>query len=123
VASALSDLARLARDQGDLEEARAHCRQVLALGSIGRRTMVRLLEELAGLAAASGEPERTLVLFAAAAGLRHRLGRSAPVAERPWMRRIVEDQRALLGGAASAAWSQGWLMSAEQAIRYASDGV
>jgi tetratricopeptide (TPR) repeat protein len=123
VATALADLARLAREDGDLSQARACCREVLALGSIGGRALVRVLEELAALAAAAGAAERALVLFAATAGLRNRLGRPAPVAKRRGTWRVIEDQRARLGHAASEAWSRGWHMSAEQVLRYAGEGA
>ena len=83
--------------------------------------MVRVVEELAALAAATGEAERALVLFAAAAGLRNRLGLPAPASKRRSMWRMIEDQRARLGRAAPAAWSRGWHMSAEQVMGYASE--
>jgi tetratricopeptide (TPR) repeat protein len=122
VATALADLARLAREDGDLDRARARCREALAMGSIGRRALVRVLEELAALAAAGNAAERALVLFAAAAGLRNQLGQPAPVAKSQWMWRVIEDQRARLGHAAPGAWSRGWHMSAEQVMGYASEG-
>ena len=120
VATALADLARLARDAGDLDRARGYCREVLAIGSIGRRALMRVVEELAALAAKTGEAERAIVLFAAAAGLRNRLGRPAPVSHSRWMWRMIEDQRTRLGRAATAAWTRGWHMSAEQVMGYAS---
>jgi predicted ATPase/serine/threonine protein kinase len=123
VATALADLARLAREDGDLLRARARCKEVLATGSIGRRAMVRVLEELAALAAASGEPQRALVLFAAVAGLRGRLGMPAPVTKRRSTWRLIEDQRARLGHTAPAAWSRGWHMSDEEVMGYASEGA
>jgi len=92
---------------------------VLAIGSIGRRALMRVVEELAALAATAGEAERAIVLFAAAAGLRNRLGRPAPVSHGRWMWRMIEDQRARLGRAAPAAWTRGWHMSAEQVMGYA----
>ena len=85
--------------------------------------MVRVLEELAALAASSGEAERALVLFAAAGGLRNRLGMPAPVTKRRWMWQVIEDQRTLLGNGAPAAWSRGWHMSDEQVMGYASEGA
>jgi tetratricopeptide (TPR) repeat protein len=123
VATALADLARLAREDGDLGQARAFCRDVLAIGSIGRRAMVRVLEELAARAAVSQEAERALVLFAAAAGLRNRLGMPAPEAKRRWTWQVIEDQRARLGLGSPGAWSRGWHMSAEQVMGYASEGA
>jgi tetratricopeptide (TPR) repeat protein len=123
VATGLADLARLAREDGDLTQARACCQQVLAIGSIGRRAMVRVLEELAALAAASGDAERALVLFAAAAGLRYRLGMPAPPSKRGSMWRMIDDQRARLGREAPGTWSRGWHMSAEQVMSYAGEGA
>ena len=123
VATALADLARLAREDGDLSQARACCQEVLAIGSIGRRALVRVLEEMAALAAASSEAQRALVLFAAAAGQRYRLGMPAPPSKRRSMWRMIEEQRALLGRAAPGAWSRGWHMSAEQAMGYAGEGA
>jgi hypothetical protein len=93
------------------------------MGSMGRRAVVRVLEELGALAAAAGEAERSLVLFAAAAGLRNRLGMPAPATRRRWMWQVIEDQRTLLGRAAPAAWSRGWHMSAEQVMGYAGEGA
>ena len=55
VATALADLARLAREDGDLRRRARCCKEVLAIGSIGRRAMVRVVEELAALAAATGD--------------------------------------------------------------------
>jgi tetratricopeptide (TPR) repeat protein len=121
VATALMDLARLAREGGDLARARACCREVLAIGSIGRRALVRVLEEVASLAAASGAAERSLVLFGAAAALRTGLGVPAPVGWRRFLWRTLEDQRAKLGNAAPAAWSRGWHMSAEEMLGYAGE--
>ncbi|HET9316855.1 MAG TPA: tetratricopeptide repeat protein [Vicinamibacteria bacterium] len=123
VATSLADLARLAREDGDLPKARARCAEALAMGSVGQRAMVRVLEERAALAAVSDESERALVLFGAAAGLRSRLGMPAPETRRRATWRLIEDQRARLGRAASAAWSRGWHMSPEQVMGYASEGA
>ena len=123
VATALADLSRLTREDGDLGRARACCKEALVLGSIGRRAMVRVVEELAALSAVTGDAQRALVLFAAGAGLRNRLGLPAPASKRRSMWRMIEDQRALVGRAASAAWSRGWHMSAEQVMGYASEGT
>jgi predicted ATPase len=123
VATALADLARLAREEGDLLQARACCREALSIGSTGRRAVVRVLEELAALGAASGEAERALVLFGAAAALRNRLGMPAPVTKRRWMWQVIEDQRTKLGNAAPGAWSRGWQMTAEQVLGYAAEGA
>jgi predicted ATPase len=122
-ATALADLARLAREDGDLGAARARCREVLAMGAIGQRAMVRLLEELAALAAAARESERALVLFGAAAGLRSRLGMAAAASKRRATWVIVEEQRARLGRTAAAAFCRGWQMRAEDVLAYARDGA
>jgi predicted ATPase len=123
VATALADLARLAREDGDLLQARTCCREALRTGSIGRRAVVRVLEELAALGAASAEPERALVLFGAAAALRNRLSMPAAVTKRRWMWQVIEDQRTKLGNAAPGAWSRGWQMTAEQVMGYAAEGA
>jgi hypothetical protein len=123
IATALADLARLAREDGDLLQARTCCREALGMGSTGRRAVVRVLEELAALAAASGEAERALVLFGAAAALRNRLGMPAPVTKRRWMWQVIEDQRTKLGNTASGAWSRGWQMSGEDVMLYAGEGA
>ena len=119
IATGLVDLARLAREDGDLDRARGWCREALATGSIGQRAVVRVVEELAALAAASGDAPRALVLFAAASGLRNRLSMPAPPSKRSSMWRMVQDQRALLGPSAPDAWKRGWQMSAEQVLSYA----
>jgi predicted ATPase/serine/threonine protein kinase len=123
VATSLADLGRLAREDGDLPRARERCAEAIAMGSIGQRAMVRVLEERAALAASSEDSERSLVLFAAAAGLRSRLGMPAPESKRRALWRLIEDQRARLGRAASAAWSRGWHMSAAQVMGYAGEGT
>jgi hypothetical protein len=63
------------------------------------------------------------VLFGATAGLRNRLGMPAPAAKRQTMWRTIEDQRTAVGGAAGAAWTRGWHMSAEQVMGYAGEGA
>ena len=116
-ATALADLARLARREGDLEAARRHCQEALALGAPGSdRAAVRLLEEVAALAAGDRQPHRALLLFASAAALRARLGLPVPASERQGSERLVEEQRNALGGQASRAWSEGWRLSAAEAL-------
>jgi tetratricopeptide (TPR) repeat protein len=120
IATVLVDLARLARLTGDLDEARRRSREVSALEPIGSdRAAVRLLEELAALAASDAEPRRALVLTAAAAALRGRLGWPMSALERPSSERLIGEQRAALGDEALRAWGQGYSMSAEEALRYA----
>jgi len=123
IATALADLARLAREDGDLLQARACCREALGIGPTGRRAVVRVLEELAALAATGRDSERALVLFGAAAALRNRLGMPAPVTKRRWMWEVIEDQRTRLGNGASGAWSRGWQMNDEEVMGYAREGA
>ena len=119
-ATALTDLARLARREGDLEAARLRCQEALALGEIGSdRAAVRLLEEVAALAAGDHEAHRALVLLAAAAALRARLGLPLPASERHGSEQLVEEQKNALGGQASGAWSEGWRLSAAEALELA----
>jgi len=120
VATVLTDLARLARRACDLATARRHCGEVLALGDFGsERAAARLLEELGALAAADGQPRRALVLFAAAAALRVRLGWPVPASERAGGERLIAEQKQALGNAAAAAWSEGWRMDAAEALGFA----
>jgi tetratricopeptide (TPR) repeat protein len=120
VATTLTDLARLARREGDLATARRRCQEALALGEIGSdRAAARLLEELATLAAGDQKPERALVLFAAAAALRTQLGWPLPASERRGSEQLIDQQKNALGTAASRAWSEGWRMSAAEALRLA----
>jgi hypothetical protein len=123
VATSLADLARIAREDGDPDRAHACCREALTSGPIGQRAVVRVVEELAALAAASGDAQRALVLFAAASALRNRLGMPVPPTRRRTMWRMVEDQRAILGQEATAAWKRGWHMSADQVMDYAAPGA
>jgi predicted ATPase/serine/threonine protein kinase len=120
VATALVDLARLARLSGDLDEAGRRAREVLALEPLGSdRAAVRLLEELAAMAASDRDPRRAMVLTAAAAALRGRLGWPLTTLERPTSERLIGEQRAALGDEALRVWSEGYGMTAEDALRYA----
>ena len=116
-ATALADLAGLARREGDLEAARRRCQEALALGALGSdRAATRLLEEVAALAAGDRQPHRALALFAAVAALRVRLGLTVPAAARRGSEQLIEEQRNALGDQASRAWSEGWRMSATEAL-------
>jgi predicted ATPase len=119
-ATALADLARQARREGDLEAARRCCQEALALGALGSdRAVARLLEEVAALAAFDLEPRRALVLFAAAAALRGRLGLPMPASERQGGERLIEQQKNALADQAPRAWSEGWRLSAAEALQLA----
>ena len=119
-ATALADLARLERREGDLEAARRRCHEALALGALGSdRAATRLLEEVAALTAGDGQPYRALVLLAAVAALRERLGSPVPAAARQGSEQLIEQQRYALGDQASRAWSEGSRMSAAEALHLA----
>ena len=119
-ATALADLARQARREGDLEAARRCCQDALALGALGSdRAAARLLEEVAAVAASDLESRRALVLFAAAAALRGRLGLPMPASERPGGERLIEQQKNALADQAPRAWSDGWRLSAVDALQLA----
>jgi tetratricopeptide (TPR) repeat protein len=119
-ATALTDLARLARREGDLEAARRRSQEALALGALGSdRAAARLLEEVAALAAGDRLPHRALVLFAAAAALRVRLGWPVPASERQGSEQLIDEQKNALADQASRAWSEGWRLNAAEALRLA----
>jgi non-specific serine/threonine protein kinase len=119
-ATALADLARLARREGDFETARRRCQEALALGALGSdRAAARLLEEVAALAAGDRQPHRALVLFAAAAALRVRLGLPVPASEQQGGERLIEAQKNALGDQAARAWGEGWRLSAAEALHLA----
>ena len=119
-ATALADLARLARREGDLDAARRCTEQALALGEIGSdRAAARLLEEVAALAAGDRQPQRALVLFAATAALRARLGLPVPASEPQGSEQLIEEQKDALGNQASRAWSEGWRLGAAEALQLA----
>ena len=121
MATALTDLARLARREGDLETARRHCAEVLALGEL--RLGARRGPPARGARRRSprsiAQPRRALALFAAAAALRIRLGWPVPASERAGNQRLIEEQKQALGSGAAQAWSEGWRMDTSEALRFA----
>ena len=54
--------------------------------------------------------------------LRAELGWPVPASERPRSERLIQDLRAALGNDAVTAWSHGWRMTAEDAMRFARSG-
>ncbi len=118
-ASTLTDLARLAREDGDLATARDYCRQALASSSPSPLLHVPILEELAKQAAAADQARQALVLFSAVRALRAGLRWSVVAMDQVRTDRLIERQRALLGGAAIEAWGRGQRMSVEDAVRFA----
>ena len=120
VLAALISLGDLAVTHGHHGEALARYRECLAhLQHLqdGARS-VHALEGLAGLAAATDEPQRALRLAGAAAALRQRLGIGA--AWPPKMERRLKPARLALAAAEqAAAWAEGATMTLEQAVAYA----
>jgi hypothetical protein len=112
----------VARAQGDYEGARALYRESLGiLRPAGeQRGIARVLEGLAGLAAAEDQAERAARLFGAAEALRAAIGAPLPPGDRVRCHRGLALTRAALGEEAfAAAWAAGRAMSLNQATAYA----
>jgi predicted ATPase/DNA-binding SARP family transcriptional activator len=122
VAFQLGDLGNVARRQGDLERATALHRQALELKrALGARRQIAItLEDLAAVAAAEGNATRAARLLGAAAAIRAEIGTPQAIPERNATEQAVAEVRAALGEQAwSAAFSDGLLLSVNQAIAYA----
>src|SRR6185437_3386023 len=107
---------RMALDLGDLEAAKGHLAESLRLSrDIGTHIgMARGLESCAALAAREGNPERAVMLAAAAAGLRATSGlRPVPGARAD---RYLAGSRRLDEGTAALLWARGLALSAKAAI-------
>jgi len=112
-------LLELARVQGDRNraaelfgESLVLCREIESA-----RDMAYCLAGLAGIAAASGQPERAARLFGAAEVLREPVGMPLPPAYRAAYERDVAAIRAQLDDTTlAAAWAAGRAMTLEQAI-------
>ena len=79
-----------------------------------------LLERIARLAAAQGDPVRALRLAAATAALREARSTPVPPIQQPELGRTVAAARgALSAEAAAAAWAEGRAMSRDEAVREA----
>jgi predicted ATPase len=125
IASALSDLASLNCDQGNNAEARRlYSESIRMFQELGhQRGIARALECLAVSAAAQSNAGQSLHLAGAAAALRQRLGAPLSLTEQPRLEKALEFARRTLGSAAGlAAWTEGWAMPVEQAVREALDG-
>jgi hypothetical protein len=84
------------------------------------RGLAVFLEGLAREAGVLGEPERAIRLFAAAAALREQIGAPRPPAEREDYEEHLSATTDQLDLAVfMSAWSEGWGMTAEQALAYA----
>ncbi len=125
IASALSDLASLNCDKGNNGEARRlYGESIRMFQELGhQRGIARALECLAVNAASQSNAEQSLHLAGAAAALRQRLGAPLRLTEQPRLEKALEFARRALGSAAGlTAWTEGWAMPVEQAVREALDG-
>ena len=121
-AAALISTGHLAADRGDHDAARRAYTQALEpLTRAGdRRGVARVLEAFARLAAHEGDAPRSLTLAGAAAAIRHAI--TAPLVGRERLRLESALERVRLGSGGSAAapaWMDGWSMSMEEAIEFA----
>jgi non-specific serine/threonine protein kinase len=119
LAAIVGDLGHMALFAGDLPRARALYRQQLDLvrRSGNRSDMSWCLAGFASIAAAIGQAEAAVRLFAAVTALNDLLGEPfRPVAQSAFDR-IVEDVRAALGEAPfAAAWAAGRTLTPEEAV-------
>jgi non-specific serine/threonine protein kinase len=109
--------------QGDAPAARALLERYLTgcQQSGNKSTLIQCVEAFAALALLEGDADRAARLFGAADALRETRSHPRPPADRATHEQRVATARALLGGPAfRAAWSQGRLLSLEQAIALAS---
>ncbi len=122
VASSLADMGSLARDQRDYASGHTlYGESLRTFQELGhKRGIARLLDCFAGLAADQSKAQRSLKLAGAAAALRHTLGAPLSPSEQAKLEKSIAPARqALSHTAGTAAWMEGWAMSAEKAIEYA----
>jgi non-specific serine/threonine protein kinase len=126
-AAALGNLGWVKYGQGDYARASALYREALTLArAIGDRwEVVWLLEDIAMMGAALGQPEWAARLFGATAALREALGTSTAQSPAAGTGEGRQAARAALGEAGfAAAWAAGRAMTLEQAVAAAlADGA
>jgi hypothetical protein len=125
-ALALVALGKIAFEQGDYGRAVTLSGQSLRLCQemSSKRGIVAGLEELAAVASMMGQPKRAPRLFGAAMALREAIGASLPPGERSTYERLIATARAQLDEATFAmAWTEGHVMTLEQAVAYALEEV
>jgi hypothetical protein len=108
--------------QGDYERALTLQQEALALGRkvTNKPWLARGIEHFALIAAATNAPERAARLFGAAAALREQFNATLPPNDREFNARYIAEATALLGREGfSAAWAEGQMLSADDAIAYA----
>jgi tetratricopeptide (TPR) repeat protein len=119
IAGTLADLGNLASEQGNYSRAQDLYRQSIRIFQEleHKRGIARLLECFACSAAAQLEAERSLRLAGAAAALRQNIGAPLTPAEHAKLEASLHPARQALGSTGcGTAWSNGWALSAEQAI-------
>jgi predicted ATPase/class 3 adenylate cyclase len=120
--AALANLALVALLAGDAEEAARFAAESLGLcRDVGdKRTTVECLHAFAGVAAAQGEPHRSVVLSGAAERLHADIKAPPSPAEAAVSESFAPVARAVLDEAAfEAAWKQGYGMTLDEAFVYA----
>ena len=120
IAGTLADLGSLAREEGDHATARCLYRESIQLfQELGhKRGIARLLECFACSAASQHEAKSSLRLAGAAASLRQNIGAPLAPAEQARLEIGLRPAwQALSSELGPAVWSEGWELSAEQAIQ------
>jgi predicted ATPase/DNA-binding CsgD family transcriptional regulator len=119
IARCVAGLGRVALDLGALEQARRHLTRSIRLSqATGTRVGVaRGLEAFATLAVREEQPERAVLLTAAAAALRETAG--VPPLPRPRADGHLAPARRLGEAAVARLWAQGQAMSSEAAVALA----
>jgi non-specific serine/threonine protein kinase len=122
---ALGDLGDLARDQGNAVRALTFYRKALRLagGNTATRTVTAIIEGVAAVIAAEGQPGVAARLLGAASGQRERIGlRYRAVDDEIATSQALDSIRAELGEQAfSSAWEAGRRLSWDQAVAEALD--
>ncbi|MEI7771455.1 MAG: tetratricopeptide repeat protein, partial [Chloroflexales bacterium] len=123
-ANSLSSLANLLLHSGDVSSLPAMLRESLELNiEVGDRTAIAYcLEDYAGMAAAQGRTELSLLIAGAAAGLRAELGTPLPASEQEALDKLLAPARQALGGSAETAWAYGQALSFDDAVALALQG-
>ena len=114
-------LGLLALSEGSLADATGHLvTSLVASARIGDRNVVAALEGLASLAAASGDPEKTVVFLSISESLQGQWGKASSALRPEERTRDLAAARQQLGREASdAAWDRGAAMSLDDAISVA----
>jgi predicted ATPase/class 3 adenylate cyclase len=122
VAYGLHGLGKLALERGDYAAARALCGESLQISKAHgvKWGTVYALETHARLTAAGDAPRHAAMLLGAASALRKAMGAPLPPCYRPALERLHTMVRSTLGlGDFDSAWTQGEVMSLEQAVGFA----